>query len=174
MTLQEIGGTFIKFGQVLALQSDILPLDYCRELFNLLDHVPPFPFTDVEAIFRRELSRRPLEIYDSFARDPIATGSIAQVHVATLGRKKVAVKVRRPSVLTDFGSDIRLMTFTVKLITTLRLIPLYWMIAPTTEFVTWTREELDLRREARYMDVIAKNAQDNPREAVPRVLWEYS
>jgi predicted unusual protein kinase regulating ubiquinone biosynthesis (AarF/ABC1/UbiB family) len=174
MTLQQIGGTFIKFGQVLALQSDILPLDYCRELFNLLDRVPPFPFEDVENTFLRELGRKPLEIYDSFARDPIATGSIAQVHVAMLGRQKLAVKVRRPSVLTDFVSDIRLMMFTVNLIAALRIKALYWMIAPTTEFVAWTREELDFRREARYMDAIAKNAIGNPREAVPRVLWKYT
>jgi predicted unusual protein kinase regulating ubiquinone biosynthesis (AarF/ABC1/UbiB family) len=172
--LQEIGGTFIKFGQVLALQSDLLPLEYCKELFGLLDQVPPFPFADVEEVFLREFGRRPQEIYDSFERDPIATGSIAQVHVATLGIYKLAVKVRRPSVLTDFGSDIRLMTLMVKLITTLRLKLLYWMIAPTTEFVTWTQDELDFRREARYMDTIAKNAVGNPREAVPRVLWEYT
>src|SRR3982074_1400319 len=75
MALEEIGGTFIKFGQVLALQSDILPLEYCRELFSLLDRVPPFPFEEVETIVTRELGRKPQEIYDSFARDPIATGS---------------------------------------------------------------------------------------------------
>jgi len=174
MALQEIGGTFIKFGQVLALQSDILPLDYCHELFSLLDRVPPFSFEEVESIFVKELGRRPQDIYDSFTRDPIATGSIGQVHVATLGHQKLAVKVRRPSVLTDFGADIRLMMFTVNSIAALRLKALYWMIAPTTEFVAWTREELDYRREARYMDVIAKNASDNPREAVPKVLWQYT
>jgi len=174
IALQEMDGTFIKFGQVLALQSDILPLDYCRELFNLLDRVPAFPFADVESTFLRDLGRRPQEIFDSFAADPIATGSIAQVHVATLGDRKLAIKVRRPTAFTDFGSDIRLMMFIVNLITILRLKFLYWMIAPTTEFVTWTLEELDFRREARYMDVIAKNAANNPREAVPRVFWEYT
>jgi ubiquinone biosynthesis protein len=174
MTLQEIGGTFIKFGQVLALQSDIIPLEYCQELFNLLDRVPPFRFDEVETIVTRELGRKPQEIYDSFARDPIATGSIGQVHVATIDRQKLAVKVRRPSVLTDFASDIHLMTFAVNLVTALRLKALYWIIAPTTEFVAWTREELDYRQEARYMDLIAKNAANNPREAVPKVFWQYT
>lgn len=174
MALQEIGGTFIKFGQVLALQSDILPLDYCQELFNLLDRVPPFPYEEVEAIVLREFGRKPEEIYDSFTREPIATGSIGQVHVATLGGQKVAVKVRRPSVLIDFAADIQLMAFAVNLVTTLRVKPLYWIIAPTTEFVAWTREELDYRWEARYMDLIAKNARDNPRETVPKVFWQYT
>jgi ubiquinone biosynthesis protein len=174
IALEEVGGTFIKFGQVLALQSDIVPLDYCRELFNLLDHVPPFPFEDVEKTFLEELGRKPLEIFNSFLPDPIATGSIGQVHVATLDRQLLAVKVRRPSVLTDFVSDIRLMTFTVRFITALKLKKLYWMIAPITEFVAWTREELDYRHEARYMDAIAKNAANRTCEQVPMVLWEYT
>ena len=174
MALQEIGGTFIKFGQVLALQSDIIPLDYCQELFNLLDRVPPFSPEEVERIVVAELGRKPQEIYDSFERDPIATGSIGQVHVATIGHRKLAVKVRRPSVLTDFASDIQLMMFAVNFVTAFRLKPLYWIIAPSTEFVAWTREELDYRQEARYMDLIAKNAANNPREAVPKVLWEYT
>jgi predicted unusual protein kinase regulating ubiquinone biosynthesis (AarF/ABC1/UbiB family) len=174
IALEQIGGTFIKFGQVLALQSDILPLDYCRELFNLLDRVPPFAFADVEQTFVEDFGRKPSQIFDSFAREALATGSIGQVHVATLGHKKLAVKVRRPSVLTDFGADIRLMAFTIRAITVFRVKQLYWMIAPTTEFIAWTREEMDYRNEARYMDMIAKNAANNPREQVPRVLWEHT
>ena len=172
--LQELGGTFIKFGQVLALQSDIIPLDYCQELFNLLDRVPPFSFGDVERIVFRELGKSPEKVFDSFDRKPIATGSIGQVHVATIGNQKLAVKIRRPSVLTDFAADIGLMMAAVKIVTMLRLKPLYWIIAPTTEFVAWTKEELDYRHEARYMDLIAKNATNNPQEAVPKVLWQYT
>lgn len=174
IALEQIGGTFIKFGQVLALQSDILPLDYCRELFNLLDRVPPFSFDEVERTIVEDLGRSPFRIFDSFEREPIATGSIGQVHVATKGHRKLAVKVRRPTVLTDFGADIRLMSFTVRFIRLLRLKALYWMIAPTTEFIAWTREELDYRHEAHYMDTIARNASNNPKEQVPGVLWEYT
>jgi ubiquinone biosynthesis protein len=174
MALQEIGGTFIKFGQVLALQSDLLPLDYCKELFNLLDRVPPFPFEDVQRTFVQDFGRSPDEIFDTFTREPIATGSIGQVHVASRGAEKLAVKVRRPSVMTDFGSDIHLMILTVRVIQSLRIKRMYWMIAPTSEFVSWTREELDYRSEARYMDMIARNAAGNPQEGVPRVLWEYT
>jgi ubiquinone biosynthesis protein len=173
-TLQEVGGTFIKFGQVLALQSDIIPLDYCQELFNLLDRVPPFSYEEVESIVLRELERTPQQIFDSFDRNPIATGSIGQVHLATIGNQKVAVKVRRPSVLTDFAADVGLMMAAVKFVTALHLKPLYWIIAPTTEFVAWTKEEMDYRCEARYMDLIAKNATNNPHEAVPKVLWGYT
>src|SRR5947209_4185439 len=82
---EEIGGTFIKFGQMLALQSDLLPLEYCRALFTLFDRVPPFAFAEVQKIFFEELGRGPYDVYDSFDPNPIATGSIGQVHRASLG-----------------------------------------------------------------------------------------
>lgn len=174
MALEELGGAFIKFGQVMALQSDLLPLEYCRELFNLLDRVPPFSFAEVQRTFIQELGRHPCQIFDSFDPKPIATGSIGQVHIATLGRAVVAVKVRRPNVLADFGADIRLMSHVVRIVTGLKLRPLHWIVAPTSEFIGWTREEIDYRREARYMDAVGKNGRDNINEQVPRVLWHYT
>ena len=83
---------------MLALQPDILSIEYCNALFNLLDRVPPFPYCEVERIFRQELARAPDQIFDSFNRQPIAAASIGQVHVATLCGRKVAVKVQRPTV----------------------------------------------------------------------------
>src|SRR5262249_1491263 len=62
--LEDLGGTFIKFGQMLALQPDILSLEYCNALFNLLDRVAPFGFDQVERIFLEEFGRRPAEIFD--------------------------------------------------------------------------------------------------------------
>jgi len=74
--IEEIGGTFIKFGQMLATQSDLLPLEYCAALFSLFDRVPPFDYSEVERTFREDLLRAPQEIFDSFDIEPIATGSI--------------------------------------------------------------------------------------------------
>ncbi|HEY6249785.1 MAG TPA: AarF/UbiB family protein, partial [Candidatus Angelobacter sp.] len=95
LLIEEMGGTFIKFGQMLALQSDLLPLEYCRVLFSLFDSVAPFSYEEVEQAFREDLKRSPKEIFDSFDVHPLATGSIGQVHVAMLGQHKVAVKIRR-------------------------------------------------------------------------------
>src|SRR5947209_2791607 len=96
--IEEMGGTFIKFGQMLAMQSDLLPLDYCAALFSLFDQVPAFDYSEVEKTFREDLGQTPAEIFESFDIQPIATGSIGQVHVAMLQGKKVAVKVRRPTI----------------------------------------------------------------------------
>ena len=172
--LEELGGSFIKFGQMLALQPDILSLEYCNGLFDLLDRITPFDYAEVEQIFVAEVGKTPSEVFDSFERLPIATASIGQVHVAYLDGRKVAVKVQRPRVETDFAGDIRLMSAAIALIKRLRLRTLYWMLEPTSEFLTWTHEELDYRFEARYMDRLRRNAGNNPRERVPEVFWRYT
>ena len=173
-TLEELGGSFIKFGQMLALQPDILSLEYCNALFDLLDRITPFDYTDVEQIFQAEIGKTPLEIFDSFEPVPIATASIGQVHVAHLDGRKVAVKVQRPSVETDFVGDIRLMAAVLTIIERLHLRSLYWMLEPGGEFLRWTREELDYRYEARYMERLRRNASRNPHERVPEVFWHYT
>src|SRR5262245_41938127 len=89
---EEIGGTLIKFGQMLAIQSDLLPLEYCKGLFSLFDRVPPFDYSDVEKTFLEDLQRRSGDVFDTFSKQPLATGSIGQVHLATLGNHKFAVK----------------------------------------------------------------------------------
>lgn len=169
---EDLGGSFIKFGQMLALQPDILERAYCDELFDLLDRIAPFPFSHVEQVFREELGRTPAEIFDTFDPEPLATASIGQVHVAYLAGQKVAVKVQRPSVDVEFNGDIRLMLLAMSVVRRLRLTSLYWMLEPMGEFATWTREELDYRREARYAERLRRNAADNPFERVPAVFWE--
>jgi len=172
--LEELGGSFIKFGQMLALQPDILSLEYCNGLFDLLDRITPFDYADVEQIFTEEFGKTPAEIFDSFESFPIATASIGQVHVAYLDGRKVAVKVQRPRVETDFAGDIRLMAAAMTLIKRLRVRSLYWMLEPTGEFLTWTHEELDYRYEARYMERLRRNAANNSCERVPEVFWSYT
>jgi ubiquinone biosynthesis protein len=171
LALEQIGGTFIKFGQMLAMQSDMLPLEYCAALFSLFDQVPPFDYAAVEQTFREDLGQEPLEIFETFDPEPIATGSIGQVHVATLNGRKVAVKVRRPTIQSDFYSDIAAMRLTVHVVKVLHIRKMYWLIAPTEEFIAWTQEELDYRREAHYMDELGRNARENAYEKVPLVFW---
>lgn len=168
--LEDLGGTFIKFGQMLALQPDILSIEYCNALFNLLDRVSPFPWTDTERMFLAELGKAPEEIFDSIDRVPLATASIGQVYVAWMGNRKVAVKVQRPAVEIDFAGDIRMMSVVMSLIRRFRVTSLYWMLEPGGEFVAWTSEELDYCNEARYLERLRKNAFDNPAEYVPAVL----
>ncbi|MFI5178956.1 MAG: ABC1 kinase family protein [Vicinamibacterales bacterium] len=169
---EELGGGFIKFGQMLALQPDIVSIEYCNELFNLLDRIAPFGFDDVERVFVEELGRSTSELFDQFTQAPMATASIGQVHVAVLRGRKVAVKVQRPNVDIDFAGDIRLMAFGIAFIRRFQVKSAYWTLEPMGQFVSWTREELDYRREARYADRLRRNATGNAHERVPEVFWD--
>ena len=148
MLLEEVGGSFLKFGQVLSLQPDILPRAYCDALFDLLDRVPSFAYADVERTIIEDLGRTPADIFDSFDAQPIASASIGQVHVASLDGHRVAVKVRRPTVERDFESDLNFMRGLSRVIRGLRLRRLEWLANASDEFIGWTREELDYRFEA--------------------------
>lgn len=169
---EELGGTFVKFGQMLALQPDILPVEYCNALFKLLDQVDPFPYAEVDRTLREELGRAPSELFDRIETEPLATASVGQVHVAYLGGRKVAVKVQRPNVESEFSDDIRVMAFVVACIKTLNLKTLEWMIEPMTEFIEWTREELDYRNEARCSESLRRLIGERPGQHIPRVYDE--
>jgi len=174
LLLEEVGGTFLKFGQVLSLQPDIVPRAYCDALFDLLDRVPSFPYKDVERTFVEDLGRRPSEIFDTFDPQPIASASIGQVHVAGLDGQKVAVKVQRPTVERDFETDLRLIRTVVRTIRGLRLRRLDWLAELMDEFAGWTREELDYRYEAQHMEALCHNSRDQQGEVVPRLYREFT
>ena len=172
MLLEEVGGSFLKFGQVLSLQPDILPRAYCDALFDLLDRVPSFPYRDVERTFVEDLGHRPSEIFDSFETQPIASASIGQVHVASLDGRRLAVKVRRPTVERDFETDLAVMRAVSRVIRGLRLRRLDWLAKASEEFIGWTREELDYRFEARHMEALAHNSRHSSSEVVPKLYRE--
>ncbi len=171
---EDAGGTFLKFGQILSLQPDLIPREYCNALFDLLDSVPPFEFEEVEATFQEDFGRKPSEIFDSFEPTPFASASIGQVHEAWLDGRKLAVKVRRPTAPKIFAADLQLMRAVADAIELLGLNRAFWLVRAIDEFTAWTREELDYRFEARFMEALAFNAGDNSREAVPRVVKRYS
>jgi ubiquinone biosynthesis protein len=172
MLLEDVGGSFLKFGQVLSLQPDILPRAYCDALFDLLDRVPSFPYREVERTFVEDLGRRPTEIFDSFESQPIASASIGQVHAASLDGQRLAVKVRRPTVQRDFETDLAVMRAVSKVIRGFKLRRLDWLAKASEEFIGWTREELDYRFEARHMEALGYNARDSSSEIVPKLYRE--
>src|SRR3989338_5907843 len=102
--LERLGPIFVKFGQVLSTRRDLLPPDIADELARLQDRVPPFPSAVAVATIERAFRRPEDEVFTFFARVPVASASIAQVHFATLRdrhgiEREVAVKVLRPGML---------------------------------------------------------------------------
>src|SRR5262249_13193215 len=100
--------------------------------------------------------------------------SIGQVHVAYLGGRKLAVKVQRPDAQASFDRDVKLMTLTVRLVRLLHLRALSFLIDPLSEFAEGTRDELDFRREARYMRLLRRNAEGSRSQYVPFILDAYT
>jgi ubiquinone biosynthesis protein len=169
-----LGGSFIKFGQILSLQIDTLPREYCDALLALLDRVPPFPRGQVDRVFVETLRGSPGDIYQSFDYQPVAAASIGQVHRATLkDGTSVAVKVQRPGIRGVFERDNLLLRIGVRVIFFLRVRSMYFMRDPVRELSTWTLDELDYRREAAYAKLLGDNARLTPTERVPKIYWDF-
>lgn len=114
--LEELGPTFIKFGQVLATRVDLLPMSLVLELKRLHDHVTPFSFEEVRAIVEADLGRPMNDVFESFEEEPVASASIAQVHrarvrpgVAGPEALDVVVKVQRPHLRDVVQADLRIL-----------------------------------------------------------------
>src|SRR3954449_7929515 len=106
--LDELGPTFVKFGQLLSTRPDIVPPDIIAELRALQDDVTPFPFSEVERVIREELELPVEKLFTSFEEKPMAAASIGQVHRATLPNgKRVAVKVQRPEAPRQIEADLQ-------------------------------------------------------------------
>jgi len=163
--LEQLGGTWVKLGQTLALRFDVLPPAYCYELFDLLNQVEPFPFADVERIVRDELGRGVDEVFVSFTRRPFGAASIGQVHDAVLPcGTPVAVKVQRPGIDALIATDIALMYSVSRLLDRTRLLGGTRCRDLVDEFARWTREELDYRVEGSNARTMRANVRDDDTE----------
>jgi ubiquinone biosynthesis protein len=172
---EKLGGSFIKFGQILSLQIDTLPREYCDILLTLLDSVPPFPAEEVERVILESLHASPRDLYQTFDYQSIAAASIGQVHRATLkDGTPVAVKVQRPGIREIFERDNLLLRVGISIILFLRIRTMYFMRDPVRELSTWTLDELDYRREGSYAKLLGDNAVHTPTERVPKIYWDMS
>src|SRR5881397_2399137 len=107
--LDELGPTFVKFGQLLSTRPDVVPPDIIAELRPLQDDVRPFPFEQVEQVVESELELSLDKLFLEFDTTPMAAASIGQVHRAVLPNGRVvAVKVQRPDAPRQIEADIAL------------------------------------------------------------------
>jgi ubiquinone biosynthesis protein len=175
-TFEELGLTFIKFGQVLALRRDLLPDAYIDELELLHDQLPAMGFDTVRATVEGELAAPLAKLFSSFSEAPLAAATIAQVHEATMqDGRHVAVKVRRPGLKAMISTDIAAMTYLValgeKLSPQLRALDLPVVVH---EFANSLNRETDFSREARSIALFRKALADVPDLWIPGVVAEYS
>jgi ubiquinone biosynthesis protein len=174
--LDELGPTFVKFGQLLSTRPDIVPPDIIAELRALQDDVRPFSFAEVERVVREELELPIEKLFTSFEEKPMAAASIGQVHRAVLPNgKKVAVKVQRPDAPRQIEADLSLLYQAAKIakerVRSLDFIDARELV---DEFARSIRHELDYRAEARNAQAFHRNFAGHPHVRIPHVYWSYS
>ena len=171
--LDELGPTFVKFGQLLSTRPDVVPPDVIRELRILQDAATPVPSAIARAVIESDLGLRIDQIFEAFDDTPIAAASIGQVHRARLpGGIDVAVKVQRPDAQAKLTADLALLQQVAKIITerTKRL-EFIDTVALVDEFGRTIRQELDYRIEARNVEASRRAFTGDATVTVPKVFW---
>lgn len=198
-TLEELGPTFIKLGQVLSTRADLLPEDYIEELKKLQQHVPPVPWTQMEQLILQEWNSQQLnlsgqdpsfvaryaqtvnDIFPAFDPVPIAAGSLGQAYKASIeldGKlKPVIVKVQRPGIQPVVEADIQILKDIVGLVERTRWGRHYNFMDMVNEFASVIRNELDFVQEAENTETIGGNLRKvytKNEIQTAHIYWEYS
>jgi ubiquinone biosynthesis protein len=174
--LDELGPTFVKFGQLLSMRPDVLPPDIIAELRALQDDVRPFPFEQAEQVIEADLGLSLERLFLDFDPTPLAAASIGQVHCATLPNgRRVAVKVQRPGAPRQIEADLALLYQAARIAKErVRAFDFIDARALVDEFARSIRQELDYRLEGRNAETFRRHFAGHPHVSIPRVYWSYT
>jgi ubiquinone biosynthesis protein len=174
LTLEELGPTFIKLGQLLATRADLLPADYRAELAKLQDDAPRMPGEAVAGVLAVELGADLGKLFARFELEPLAAASIGQVHAATLlDGTEVVVKVRRPGAVEAIDQDLEIVRdFAAIAARRWESAARYDVVGLVDEFALTVRAELDYLREGQNAERFAASFAGDEEVQVPRVFWE--
>jgi len=172
-TLEDLGPIFIKFGQILSTRKDLLSDDIADELSKLQDNVPPFPGGEARHIIEEAYGKPLNQVFLSFDETPLASASIAQVHVATLlDGTEVIVKVVRPGIKKIIKRDLGLLYIMAE------MVERYWSegrrlrpLEVVREYEKTIYDELDLMKEAASASQLRRNFDGSDLLYVPVIYW---
>lgn len=174
--IEELGPTYVKAGQLLSTRPDIVPPEVIRELSKLQDEVPPFDFARAQEVVEKELNRPIDTVFQSFARLPIASASIGQVHEAVLkDGREVVVKVQRPGIRETIEVDTYIMNRLA-----MHLEKMFWwarqynLVERVEEFSKSIVREMDYTIEGQNADRFRRNFQGDTTVHIPDVLWDFT
>ncbi|MBA4260672.1 MAG: ubiquinone biosynthesis protein UbiB [Comamonadaceae bacterium] len=176
LTLEELGPTFVKFGQILAGRADLLGPEYIAEFEKLHSHVPAVPLEQLRPQLCEDLGGQPEAVFARFDVEPLAAASIAQVHRAMLhDGSEVVVKIRRPGISDTIAADLRLLARLAALAEAeLPALKPYRPRQLVRELARSLQRELDLASECRSAERIASNLAAMPWIVVPKVHWAHT
>jgi ubiquinone biosynthesis protein len=176
VALDELGPTFAKLGQILSTRPDLLPEPFMEELASLQERVTPLTEAEVVSVMEQELGVPWEDVFESIDPEPLAAGTIAQVHKATLeSGDRVVVKVQRPTAEQDILQDLGLLEmFAQKAAERPALRRVFDVPAIVEQLSNSLRRELDFRQEAANIKRMEEVLEPFPRLDVPGVYEEYS
>jgi ubiquinone biosynthesis protein len=171
LSLEALGPTYIKFGQVMSTRPDLIPADMIAELARLQEHVPPFPAEEAVEILECELGAPISRLFAAFDRVPLAAGSLAQVHKAVHhDGTALAIKIRRPNAERNIERDLSLMVelaaLAEKHIAESKVFDPCGLVA---HFARTIRRELNFAREARTMEDFRRMFRNDATLRIPQV-----
>jgi ubiquinone biosynthesis protein len=176
-TMEELGPTFVKFGQILSLRGDLLPADLIKELEKLQDSVAPVPYADIKEVLQKALKTPLDEIFSVIDEEPLAAGSLAQVHAAVLKKENVpvALKIRRPDIVRTVEIDLQILEGAAPYLSE------HLEFARTYDFVNLVKElkrallrELNFTLEARNMQIISQQLAGEKDVIIPQVYEDFT
>lgn len=174
--LEELGPTFVKFGQIMSNRPDLLPAEMIIELEKLQSAVTYFDAKEVHELIEKELKQPIVSLFPYFNDQPVAAASIAQVHKAVLQNgSTVAVKVQRPNIEKTINIDLEIMhhiaVLAEKHMRSARLLNLTGIVR---EFERTIKKEIDFSYEASNIERFSYNFRDDKTVYVPKVYKQYS
>jgi ubiquinone biosynthesis protein len=174
--LEELGSTFVKLGQILSTRVDLFPPEWIAEFEKLQDQAAAVPFDLIRRQIAEDLNADPDIVFNGLDPEPLAAGSIAQVHRGRLhDGTEVVLKVRRPGIRPVVEADLRLLSRLAEIAE--HESPAMARFRPRAlvqHFSRSLRRELELDSECRNAERIAALFSDNPDIVVPRVHWEWT
>lgn len=154
LACEDLGPTFVKFGQILSTRPDVIPQPLILELRKLQDEVKPHPLEEIREVAREETGGELEDLFEDFNPEPVAAASLAQVYFARLKGTggEVAVKIQRPHIRKVIDADLDILGwFARQLHQRVEALQPYDLPSILRELRTAIFKELDFRNEARNM-----------------------
>jgi len=175
LALEDLGPTFVKFGQIMSTRTELLPPEMIDELKKLQDHAKPIPYSEVRAMLAENCPEMDIW-FSSIEETPVASASIGQVHRAFLtDGTPVAIKVQRPGIGEIIETDLSILQSMAERIEV--VFPEARLYNPTgmvDDFSHQIVKELDFTRDGRNADRMARNFKDVPGIRFPKIYWEFT
>jgi len=175
--LVELGPFYVKLGQLLSTRPDLLPANYIEALTALQAQVPPVAWKDIEIVITEQLAKPIEQVFKYINTQPIAAGSIGQIHRATLlSGEEVAIKVLRPGIEKIVAQDSALIKGIADLVALTEFGQSYDVVNLAEEFIKAVNAELDFTQEGHYTDQLRYNLTQSrwsePKQLViPKIYW---